>query len=121
MTVLTEGSHNGEGLVAELPGLLSRKTVTLISGQNLAASTVLGKITASGKYTQLAPAAADGSETAAAILYGATDASGGDTDCVIVYKIAAYVADVLGWPDGITSPQKTTALSQLDAVGIVTR
>lgn len=54
------------------------QTVTLISGQNLARGAVLGKITASGKYTLSLSASGDGSQTPVAILAADTDASGGD-------------------------------------------
>ena len=41
MTTLNEGTHAGEFLIAELPGLLSRKEATLTSGENLEAGAVL--------------------------------------------------------------------------------
>ncbi|SMF48021.1 Bacteriophage lambda head decoration protein D [Azospirillum oryzae] len=53
-------------------------TVTLVSGQNLARGAVLGKITASGKYTLSLSASSDGSQVPSAILADAVDASGGD-------------------------------------------
>lgn len=53
-------------------------SVTLISGQNLARGAVLGRITASGKYTLSLSASSDGSQTPVAILADAVDASGGD-------------------------------------------
>lgn len=45
MTTLTEGQHAGEFLVSEDEGTLSRDTVTVLSGQNLVAGAVIGKIT----------------------------------------------------------------------------
>ena len=45
MAVLTEGQHAEEFLVSEAAGERSRESITLISGQNLSASAVLGKIT----------------------------------------------------------------------------
>ncbi|RJF83451.1 head decoration protein [Azospirillum cavernae] len=53
-------------------------TVTVVSGQVLARGAVLGKITASGKYTLSAAAANDGSQAPSVILADAVDASGGD-------------------------------------------
>jgi len=53
-------------------------TVTLVSGQNLKRGAVLGKITASGKYTLSLSAAGDGSQTPAAILADDVNATGGD-------------------------------------------
>lgn len=51
---------------------------TLISGQNLAAGAVLGRITASGKLTLCNSGAGDGSNVPVGILCEAVDASGGD-------------------------------------------
>lgn len=45
MTTLTEGAHSAEFLIGEADDTYNRDVVTLISGQDLAAGTVLGKIT----------------------------------------------------------------------------
>lgn len=45
MTTLTEGKHAEEFLVSEAPGHRSREAVTIASGANLVAGTVLGKDT----------------------------------------------------------------------------
>lgn len=55
-----------------------RIPVTLKSGTNFAAGTVLGKITASGKYDAYADGNADGTETAVGILADDTDATSAD-------------------------------------------
>ena len=60
MPVLNEGRYAGEFLVSEGNGRISRETITMLSGQNLQAAAVLGKVTASGKYKALDPAAVDG-------------------------------------------------------------
>lgn len=73
------------------------------------------------KWTQLATGAADGSQNAAGILWGAVDASGGDMACTVVVRAAEVNASELTWPSGITSPQKTAALAQLAAPGIQAR
>jgi hypothetical protein len=57
---------------------LQTRQITLITGQNLVRGSVLGKITASGKYNLSLSAAADGSQVPAAILAEDTNASGGD-------------------------------------------
>ena len=66
MPVLTEGRYAGEFVVSEGNGKISRETITVLSGQTLQAGRVLGKVTASGKYKALDPAAVDGSEAAPA-------------------------------------------------------
>jgi len=57
--------------------------VTILSGSNttgnpLQRSTILGKITASGKYTVSTTAASDGSQNPIGVLAAETDASAGD-------------------------------------------
>jgi hypothetical protein len=119
MTVLNESTHTGEFLIAELPGLLSRKEAVLSSGNNLEAGAVLGFV--GGEYVALNPAAETGAEDAVAILYAAVDASGGDKPCVVIYKDAAVLGTSLVWPVGISGPNKTAAIAALDALGIVIR
>jgi len=125
MTTLTESTRAWEFLVSENNGDFTREQVTLISGQNCVAGTVLGKITASGKYTILAPAAADGSQNAIAILGAKTDASAADKRTAIVLGGPGVSVEVNGnllvWPAGITGPQKTTAIAALLAAGIKIR
>lgn len=125
MTTLTEGSRNWEFLLSENNGDFAREQFTLISGQNLKAGTVLGKITASGKYTILAPAAVDGSQLAVAILGPNTDASAADKRTAGIIggpSVAIEVnTNLLVWPAGISAPNKTTAIGQLLALGIKIR
>lgn len=48
MTTFTEGRHTGEHIISEAAGSRSRDVVTLITGQNLGAGTVVGKIAMAG-------------------------------------------------------------------------
>jgi len=121
MPVQTESTYLGDWLKFEEDNLYSRDEVTVASGQNLAAGTVVGIITASGKVTQLAPGATDGSENAAGVLVGNVDATAGDQPGVIVARHAICSAQGLVWPASITDPQKATAISQLKALGILVR
>ena len=75
--VLTQGVPQWAFLASEANDTRSRTQGVLAAaaGNNLKSGAVLGKITASGKYTLLAPTASDGSQTAAAILCWNTDAS----------------------------------------------
>ncbi len=66
-----------DNLVLDEGDILTRQ-ITLLSGQNLQRGAILGKITASGKYTLSASAAGNGSEIPDAILVQNVDASGGD-------------------------------------------
>ncbi len=121
MPVQTESNHLGDWLKYEEDNLYSRDEVTVISGQNLATGTVVGVITASGKVTQLAPGASDGSETAAGVLVNAVDASAADRPGVIIARHAICSDKGLVWPAAITGPQKAAAISQLKSLGILVR
>jgi len=121
MTSVVEKTHTGGFLLAEANGNLSREQKVVITGQNLQAGTVLGIITASGKATILAPAASDGSQNAAGVLYGAVDATGADVPGAIIARDAEVIAAELTWPGGISGPQKVTATTALAALGIILR
>ncbi len=121
MATIIETSHDAEFLVSEASGTRSREVVTLISGQNLAAGVVLGEITASGKYTQFNQDASDGSQTAAAILRSACDASGGDKQCVVVARDAEVNGAEIAWPSDIETAEKAAGIADLAGEGIVVR
>lgn len=121
MPVLQEPNRLGDWLKYEEENLYSRDQVTVAAGQNLKTGTVVGKITASGKVTQLAPGATDGSENAAGVLLLDVDASSADAPGVIIARHAVCSDKALVWPAGITGPQKTAALAQLKQLGILIR
>jgi len=121
MPVQAEPNYLGDWLKFEEDNNYSRDEVTVASGQNLAAGTVVGVITASGKVTQLAPGASDGSQNAAGVLLNAVDASTGDKPGVIIARHAVCSDKGLVWPASITGPQKATAISQLKALGVLVR
>ena len=76
--------------------------VTILSGQNLARGALLGKITASSKFTLSAAASADGSETPAVILAEDCDASAGDKKAV-VYLSGDYNSNAVTFGAGHTA------------------
>lgn len=120
MTAITETSHTGSCLLSQASGHRSFDNVTLVSGQDLAANTVLGKITSGGKYTAYDNAASDGSEAAAGILYAATDATDGDVVTAVIIRDAEVNGEELVWPDD--SPTDITAgIADLKALGIIVR
>lgn len=69
--VLTEGKHTAEFIVSECNGALSRDlvTVTVPAETTFKPGSVLGKVTATGKYGLYDNADATGVEVAAAVLY----------------------------------------------------
>ena len=79
-------SFTPDRLIAQNAHLLIDEPITLISGQNLPRGALLGKITASGKYTLSLSASADGSQTPVAILAEDTNASGGDKVTVAYFR-----------------------------------
>lgn len=118
MTVLTEGNHAGGFLVSTSNKTRSFDKV-IITGGSYEAGTVLGKITASGFYTQFDPAATDGSEVAVALLFDNVDASAADVLETIVKRDAEYNAVEIVWDTGLTPTEILAAEDQLEAVGIV--
>ena len=213
MTELTEEQHAGEFIVTEANGSLSRESATVLSGQNLKAGHVLGKVAVgtatgaavsgntgngaisavsagatakagvytatciepatnggtftvedpdgvnvgtavvgtpfagpvnftiadgatdfaagdrfaitvaagSGKYKEYNPANRDGSQTAVAVLYASVDATGGDTEGVIIARHAEVNAEELIWFSGADANQKSAGLAQLKTHDIIAR
>ncbi|WP_430439715.1 head decoration protein [Shinella sp.] len=100
----------------------SRDTDTLASGSGIVKiGTVLGKITASGKFKPLAPEASDGTQVAAAVILQYADATIADQHVVNLKRRAQVVLQELVWPAGITDAQKKGALDQLAELGIIAR
>jgi len=123
MTTLTEGPHPGDFLVWEVLRDYTRETITVASGAGkLAPGTVLGKITTGGKYTGLVPAATNGSQNAAGILWAAIDATDADAASVVILRGPAIVnRHEIILPEGATEAQITAAITALAALGIILR
>jgi hypothetical protein len=123
MTTLTEGKHAGGFLVWEVLRDYTRETVTIASGAGrLEPGTVLGKITTGRKFTRLAPAATNGSQNAACILWAGVDASAADAPGVVVLRGPALVnKHELVWPEGAPEAQTIAATTALASLGIILR
>ena len=122
MSVLAEPLNLGDLLKYEAPNLYSRDRVTVASGQDLPLGTVLGIVTASGKYKQIDPSAEDGTQVAAGVLLQACDAALADRDDgLIVARHAVVAHHALAWPDAITTAEQLTAIAQLKALGVLVR
>lgn len=76
MTTLTDTmDRRGGYIVSEGNGYISREVVTVdATGGAMEAGTILGKVTATGKYIEHVNAAVDGSEVAVAIIYDSISA-----------------------------------------------
>ena len=104
----------------ELDTTLYRRGGVIASGAGVVTTgTVLGKVTASGKYAPIDFAASDGTENAAAILINYADATSADVETAILIGQAQIVPSQLVWPAGATTPEKDAALVQLIALGII--
>lgn len=103
----TSDAYTPGDIVAGNSHLLVTRQVTLISGQDLTRGAVLGKITASGKYTLSLSGSSDGSETPDLILAEDCDASGGDA-VTVAYERGDFKADqlTLGTAHTIASVQE---------------
>src|SRR5690606_17782741 len=126
MPVLTMPSTLGDLLKYELNASYCREAVTLKAGTNYALGSVLGRITASGKY-RLSPDAEvvgdEGAEVATAILIEAVDASAGDRTGLVVARgpvIVSTAALVFG--ASVDDATRTAAKhAEPSAAGIVPR
>jgi hypothetical protein len=127
-TIYTEGAYASDWLKYEEGSLYSREQVTIVSGSNVAGTpirtgTVLGKITATGKYRPHTLAGADGGQVAAAILLTETvDAATADKRCVVIARDAiAQQYNLVYGTDVTTAGNRATVNGQLAAVGILVR
>lgn len=86
MPVLTQPPSMGDLLKYELNPNYTRESVTLLAGTNYPLGAVLGVVSASGKYTLSPATGTDGSETAAAVLIEAVDASAADVTGLVIVR-----------------------------------
>ena len=123
MTVLVETRHPAEFILSEATGQRSRDTITIASGAGIiAAGTVLGKVTATGKYVASAVGASDGSEVPAAInIYGA-DASAADVQVSAILRDAEVNGKCLTYHADRDQPaEKTATNAALATLGVIVR
>lgn len=100
----------------------SRDDAIIASGSGeLEIGTVLGVVSASGKFKPVNPDATTGEQVAAAVLLTAVDASEADADAVVLSRHATVADGGLIWPSDITDAEKASAVAELAAVGIISR
>ena len=123
MPVLTEPPSMGDVLKYEVNPNYTREVVTLLAGMPYPVGSVLGKITASGKFTLSPATGADGSQVATAVLLYAVDATLADAVGIVVARGPAIVSRAgLAYDATVDDGAKiTTKIGQLAAVGIVAR
>lgn len=111
---INQGKWTGEFLLSDA-GTYSRDQVTIAAAASaLVPGTVMGKITASGKYVAYSNGAADGSQTAAGILLHAVPDSASDQKAVIISRHAEVAQSEL---TGYDAP----AGVELAAIGVIVR
>ena len=122
MTAITNDLTLGDLLKYEEENLYSRDQVTVVNGQNLKLGAVIGRVSATQKVKALDPSATDGSEVAAGVVLQSIDASAAEKTNGLIVSRQAIVADhALIWPSVITSEEKTAAIAQLEAIGVLVR
>lgn len=116
MTVLTQGIQPGEFLLSEANGERSREnvTVTVAGAVALGSGTLLGKITATGKYIKYLDGASDGSQAVAAILLNPLAGVNGDYKCAVFVRDCEVIGSMLTGSDA-------NGLADLKALGIIVR
>lgn len=91
-----------------LGGAVNTNKGTLITGQNLVAGTVLGRITASGKLTKADQDGVNGSAICVGILVHDVDATSADKDCLYYYS-GEFNGALLTWDAGFTTALQKSA------------
>jgi Bacteriophage lambda head decoration protein D len=125
-TVLQNRVRAGGFIQSEANFARSRDEVTLDGssggGGFMVAGTVLGMITASGKYVPSPESASDGAQTAVAVLIYDADATNGDVIGSVISRDAEVRAEELTYdPSVSTLNEQKAKWTQLAAVGIIVR
>lgn len=123
MTVLHQPATMGDVLKYEVNPNYTRETVTLLTGTAYPVGSVLGRITASGKYKLATSGGSDGAQTASAVLLYAVDATLSDAMGIVVVRGPAIVSRAaLAYDATVDDAAKvTTKIGQLAALGIIAR
>lgn len=122
MVAKTDHLGAGSFIKSEQCGDLSRETLTVASGSGkLLAGTVLGKVTATGKYKPYDNDATDGTQTAAAILVYDIDATSSDVQAVTIVRLAEVWASRLQWAATVLTAEKAPAYVELASTFVIVR
>ena len=123
MTVFTEGRHAAEFVMEELGVNFARDTITIVSGAGvIAPGTVLGKITASGKYKPSTATGADGGQTAVALNLYEVDATSADVEVAAITRGATVNGKLIAYDSTVDDDAKKAAkATQLAAAQIIVR
>lgn len=120
MTTKTLGSRTADFLRWEGDTSYCRDEVIVTATNAIEPGTVLGKITATGKYVPHDSDASDGSEEAVAILFRGM-AAGTEEPRTVVSRLAEVNGFALVYHADATDPEKTAVNAALAAQGIIVR
>jgi hypothetical protein len=123
MTSLTEGRHAAEFILSEANHLRSRENGVLVTGQNLAAGTVVqlaaGKLTA---FTAAVDTDGDLLVQAEGILLDNVDATDGDVPCAYIARDAEVNLNRLVYPaESSEGGEQANTVASLKLLGIIAR
>ena len=123
MTVLHQPDTMGDILKYEVNPNYTREEVILLQGMPYPVGSVLGRITASGKYKFSTASGSDGAQTATAVLLYAVDATLADAIGIVLVRGPAIVSRAALAYDGTVddAAKITTKIGQLAAAGIIAR
>ncbi|MDR6915095.1 hypothetical protein J2X66_001960 [Pseudomonas sp. 3296] len=119
MATFTQPKDLGDLLLIEVCPGWTRSQATLMAGTDYLLGQVLAKV--AGKYQALDLAGTGPAKKATAVLADPIDATAADQPAIVIARGAVLALAELIWPAGITDAQKTTALDELNAQGIVAR
>jgi uncharacterized protein YbjT (DUF2867 family) len=115
MTVLNEGKYTAEFLLSEGNGTISRDQIVIAAAAGaMVPGTLIGKITASGKWAAYNNANADGTEVARGVLYAGVPDIAVDQPAVAIVREAEVQSDRL---TGVDAP----GTADLAAIGVIVR
>lgn len=119
MTVLTQGIQQGEWLLSEGEGQISREqfTVTVAGAIALPSGTVLGKVTATGKLVKYLDGSADGSQAAVGVLWNPLAGVNGDYKAAVFVRSTEVAGAMLNGGAGLDA----NGIADLKALGVIVR
>lgn len=121
--VFNEGRHAAEFILEELGVNHSRDSIIIKSGSGVvAAGTVLGKLTADGKYKPSTATGTDGGQTAVALNIYEVDATSADVEVAAITRTSSVNGKLISYDATVNDDAKKEAKAvQLKAAGIVVR
>jgi len=119
MATYTEPKTLSDVLLVEVKPGWTKDRVTIAAGQQYEIGTVLAKV--SGKYQMIDPAGTGAAKKSVAVLAQNVDTTSGERPAAVIARGAVVAVDGLVWPEAITDAQKTTAQTELEALGIIVK